>query len=75
MNIESLSCSGVPEIIFGLIFLILNKLIARQAVYWNMRLWKLVSREEQYRLLFVLVGVVMLIVGILVSLDVMHFRG
>ncbi|MEI6516936.1 MAG: hypothetical protein WCO77_13265 [bacterium] len=74
MSIESISFPGVFFPLLGFAMIMFQKLLARQAVYWNMRLWKFAGTEKGYQFAFALGGVAFLIFGIMSLLDIVQFR-
>lgn len=74
MTIDSISFPGVFFTLFGFVMFILQKRIARQAVYWHKRLWKFSGTEGEYQVVFAVGGIVFLILGVLTLFDVIQFR-
>lgn len=74
MSADSISFSGAFFLLFGIAMLILQKPIASQTVYWNLRLWKYTGTERGYQFAFALGGIAFFIIGILDLLGVVKYR-
>ena len=65
INVKYDLVAGIIFTFFGAYLIIFRKWIALSAVKWNRRLWHFSATERQYRILFVLGGIIFTISGLL----------